>query len=145
TITQPPALTVTMTTNSNVTCNGGNNGSATASPNGGSAPYTYVWSNGGSSATENTLAAGTYTVTIMDAHGCTGTGSVTITQPTAIVASASSATNVTCYGGNNGTATVSPSGGTAPYTYNWSNGGTSATDNNLTAGTYTVTVKDANS
>jgi len=142
-ITQPNALTATII-GTNVNCNGGNNGSATVTPSGGTAPYTYQWSNNaGTSATANNLTARIYTVTITDAKNCTATATINITQPNALTTNITG-TNVNCNGGNNGSATVSPSGGTAPYTYQWSNnGGTSATANNLTARTYTVTVIDA--
>src|SRR5207248_11466647 len=64
------------------------------------------------------LGAGTYTVTVSDATGCTSTQSITITQPSAITAPTTQ-TNVNCNGGNNGTATVTASGGTPGYTYVW--------------------------
>jgi len=126
-----------------VSCFGGNNGTATASASGGSAPYTYLWSNGQTSASLTGLAAGTYTVTVTDLKSCTKTSSTTITQPTVLVANTSS-TDVSCFGGNNGTATASASGGTAPYTYLWSNGATTSTITGLPAAVYNVTVTDAN-
>jgi hypothetical protein len=144
TITQPAAVTAT-TTQTNVGCNGGNNGTATTTASGGTAPYTYSWSpSGGTVATATNLAAGTYTCMVKDVNQCSVTKTVTITQPTALVA-ATTQTNVSCNGGNNGTATVLPSGGTSPYTYSWStSGGTAATAVNLGSGTYTCTVKDVN-
>lgn len=145
TITQPAnALAASISSSSGVSCNGGNNGSATVAATGGTGPYNYSWSSGGSSATENNLSIGTYTVTITDANGCTATASATITQPALLVASVGSATNITCYGSNNGTATIVVTGGTNPYKYAWSNSGTSATENGLSAGTYTVVVTDSN-
>jgi hypothetical protein len=109
------------------------------------APYTYLWSNGQTDATISGLAAGTYTVTVTDANLCTDTESVTITQPAAaVLAAINDSTNVLCYGGLTGSATASASGGVAPYTYLWSNGQTDATISGLAAGTYTVTVTDAN-
>jgi len=137
-ITQPPALTTTGTF-TNVSCNGGANGSATVTPSGGSA-YTYSWApSGGTGATASNLGAGTYTVTVTSAGGCTVTRTFNITQPPALTTTGTSA-NVTCNGGTNGSATVTPSGGSG-YTYSWApSGGTGATASNLAAGNYTVTV-----
>ncbi|MCP9764190.1 hypothetical protein EGI31_14655, partial [Lacihabitans soyangensis] len=87
--------------------------------------------------------AGSYTVTVTDAKGCTATASVVVAQPTQLTASATKI-GVSCFGGNDGKATVTALGGTPAYTYNWlPSGGTSATANGLTAGSYTVTVTDA--
>ncbi|WP_424108311.1 SprB repeat-containing protein, partial [Pseudomonas viridiflava] len=83
----------------NVACFGGTNGSATVSATGGTGPYTYSWSpSGGTAATATGLAAGTYTVTVTDANGCTATRAFTITAPPAIVATAGIQTNVLCNG-----------------------------------------------
>jgi hypothetical protein len=144
TITQPSALAVT-TAQTNVSCNGGSNGSATVTVSGGTAAYTYAWSpTGGTAATATGLTAGAYTCTITDANGCTTTASVTITQPSALAVTTAQ-TNVSCNNGSNGSATVTVSGGTAAYTYAWSpSGGTAATATGLTAGTYTCTITDAN-
>ncbi len=144
TISQPTTLAAT-TAKTDVSCNGGSNGTATVTAAGGTAPYTYVWSpSGGTAATASGLIAGTYTVTVTDANGCTATESVTITEPTILTATSSSI-NVSCNGGSNGTATVNVTGGTAPYTYAWSpSGGTAATATGLSAGTYTATITDAN-
>ena len=118
---------------------------ATASASGGTTGYTFSWSGGGgSSATATGLTAGTYTVTVTDANGCTDTASVTITEPTLLVASAVVDDNVSCNGGNDGEATASAAGGTTTYSYSWSNAATSANITGLTAGTYSVTVTDAN-
>ena len=141
TVTQPTALLVS-TSATNVNCFGGTNGTATATPTGGTAPYTYFWSNGQTTATINGLASGTYTVTVTDAKSCTKTSAATVTQPTAFLVS-TSATNVNCFGGTNGTATATPTGGTAPYSYLWSNGETTGIISGLSAATYTVTVTDA--
>jgi hypothetical protein len=144
TITQPAVLTIAAT-QTNVSCFNGNNATATATPAGGTAPYTYLWNNTQTTATATALTAGTYSVTVTDAHGCTATQSYTITQPTLLVASSSAQTNVGCNGGNNGSATVAGIGGTGAYTYSWApSGGTAATASGLTAGTYTATVTDAN-
>jgi hypothetical protein len=144
TVVAPNSMSVTPSQN-NVLCNGGATGSASVNVSGGNGPYTYSWApSGGTGATANNLAAGTYTVTIHDNGGCVTTQQFTITQSTALTAAASGA-NVNCNGGNNGSASVNAGGGTAPFTYVWSpSGGTGATASNLTAGTYTVTVTDVN-
>ncbi len=147
TITQPSAISTATGSQTNVSCNGGTNGSASVSPSGGTPGYTYSWSpSGGTAATATGLAAGSYTVTVTDANSCTATRNFTITQPSAISTATGSQTNVSCNGGTNGSASVSPSGGTPGYTYSWSpSGGTAATATGLAAGSYTVTVTDANS
>lgn len=128
-----------------VTCNGGNDGTAHVSVMTGVAPYTYIWNDpaGTTNADPVNLSAGQYTVTVTDSNGCSNYGPVTITEPTAIVI-ISSTTNEACFGDADGTASVSVSGGTPGYTYLWSNGQTTETAINLTAGDYTVTVIDAN-
>ncbi|WP_175460295.1 MBG domain-containing protein [Flavobacterium frigoris] len=145
TVTQPTAITAT-TSQTNVSCNGGSNGSATVATSGGTAGYTYSWApTGGTAATATGLSAGPYTVTITDANACTATKNFTITQPSTLLATAISQTNVSCNGSATGSATVVPSGGTAGYTYSWApSGGTAATASGLYAGTYTVTITDAN-
>ncbi|MFN0187527.1 MAG: gliding motility-associated C-terminal domain-containing protein, partial [Bacteroidia bacterium] len=126
-----------------VSCFGGNNGIAVATPSGGVTPYTYVWSNGANTATASNLSAGTYTVTTTDANGCTATSNTTVTQPSAALSSSSTKTDVNCYGQSTGSITVIPSGGTSPYTYLWNNGNTTSTLNSIAAGTYTATITDA--
>ncbi len=123
-----------------VSCNGGNDGSATAAGANGTGSFTYAWSTGANGASITNLNAGTYTVTVNDGNE-TATASVTINEPTAVNASVSG-TNAN--GGNNGTAVASASGGTSPYTYAWSNGATGASIGGLAPGVYTVTATDAN-
>ena len=145
TIIQPPVLNASSS-QTNVSCNGGSNGAATASVSGGVGSYTYSWSpSGGTAATATGLSVGNYTVTITDANSCTIQKNFTITQPTVLTASLSQ-TNVSCNGGSNGTATASVSGGAGSYSYSWSpSGGTNATATGLSAGNYTVTITDGNS
>jgi gliding motility-associated-like protein len=145
TVTQPSAsLSLTASMTQPVSCRGGNNGSANAVTNGGTTPYTYLWSNGATTASVTGLAAGSYTVTVTDANSCTAVAMVTITQPSAVLAATiSSQQAVNCFGGNNGSINLSVSGGTGPYAFNWSNGATTEDVNGLSAGSYTVTVTDS--
>jgi PKD repeat protein len=137
-----PGITLTTPTVTNISCNGLTNGSAVASPSGGTPSFTYAWSNGQTSANINNLAVGTYTLTVTDTKSCSATTSASVTQPNVISATPSS-TVVSCNGGNNGTASLSVSGGTPNFNYQWSNGQTTATATNLTAATYNVTITDS--
>ncbi len=117
----------TSVSSTNILCFGGNNGTATANPNGGTTPYTYLWSPvGQTTQTATGLTAGSYTVTVTDAIGCTATASITLTQPAASITLLTAGFPVTCNSGNDGQATVIPAGGSTPYTYLWSNGITNA-------------------
>ncbi|MEO5642494.1 MAG: T9SS type A sorting domain-containing protein, partial [Bacteroidia bacterium] len=127
----------------NVNCNGGGNGTASLTVNGGVSPYSYSWSNSATTQNISALTVGTYTVLITDNNGCTQTSSVTITAPSAVTAAASS-TNVNCNGGGNGTASLTVNGGVSPYSYSWSNSATTQNISALTAGTYTVLITDNN-
>ena len=146
------SLTTTANATANVSCNGANNGNATATPASGTAPYTYSWSNGTTNivSTNNpsgtVLSAGSYTVTVHDANGCNATAVVTITQPNPLTITVTSQTGITCHGGSNGAGTVQGWGGTSPYNYSWNSGptSTSASKSGLIAGVYTVTITDAN-
>ena len=143
-VTGPTVITANPT-QINVSCNGGSNGTATVAPSGGSGSYTYLWSNGATTATASGLVQGNYSVTITDANLCPITQNFTITQPTSLVASQGTISNVSCNGGSNASATVAVAGGSLPYSYSWApTGGTGATASGLTAGTYTVTVTDNN-
>ncbi len=139
-----------LTTTTPVSCNGGSDGTATANPSNGTAPYSIVWTapsgppqNG---ATAVGLSAGvTYTLTINDATPCAALVEfVTVAQPSPL-SLATSSTTVTCFGGSDGTASVVATGGTPPYSYSWPVGGQSTQNiSGQMAGTYTVKVTDAN-
>ncbi|MGZ3865145.1 MAG: PKD domain-containing protein, partial [Bacteroidia bacterium] len=143
-ITNSNGVTATASSTS-VSCHGGANGSATVSPAGTAMPFTYTWSpSGGNATTAIGLMAGNYTVTVTDANNCTATATVNVSEPTALSVIATS-TDVSCNGGNNGTASAAANGGTPGYNYSWAPlGGASATATGLSIGGYTVTVTDAN-
>ncbi len=140
TITQPTAVTPVLTP-TNVACNGGNSGFISSVTSGGNSPYTFLWSNAATTQNISALAVGTYTLTATDANGCSASALAAITEPAVLTASTTH-TNVNCFGGNNGTITLTVAGGTTPYTYNWGGGVTTQNRTALTAGTYTVTVTD---
>jgi len=142
-ITQPAAL-VTSTLGINALCFGGT-GSGTITASGGTGTYTYLWSNASTSSVVVGVLSGAYTATVTDGNNCTSTKSLGITQPLQLLLSVSSQTNVTCNSGNNGSAIVTPTGGTGPYTYTWTPSvGNTSTISGLSAGLYSVTVKDFN-
>ena len=128
TITQPAALTATFT-QTNVLCNGSSTGSVVITPAGGTGPYTITPAQTG-------LNAGLHTFTVTDANGCSTTVPVTITQPAALTATFTQ-TNVLCNGASTGTVSITPAGGTGPYTITPAQAG-------LNAGLHTFTVTDAN-
>ena len=169
-ITEPPtSVNIAQSNIVNVLCFGQSNGAVTITGTNGTAPYNVSWTgpvNGspagneilssGNSYTVNGLAAGNYTVTLTDNHGCAVNTSVSITQPSAFTIN-SSTTIVSCFGGNNGTATLAVGGATAPYNISWSgpvngspNGNEISTSGgsysimNLSSGSYTITISDGN-
>ncbi|MEQ9350946.1 MAG: HYR domain-containing protein, partial [Vicingaceae bacterium] len=145
TITEPTAIVASITLDSNVSCNGLSDGGATASATGGTGTYTYNWSNGPTTASNQGIAAGTYTVSITDANGCgPSTASITITEPAPIIVNIVVDSNATCIGNMDGGATATASGGAIPYTYSWSNSDVTASISGVADGTYSVIVTDAN-
>jgi len=141
-VIQGASLTATTATTS-VSCFGGNDGTATVTPTGGISPYTYNWSNGQTTATATNLTAGSYLVTITDGATCSTVANVTVAQPAAALATGTPTTTPRTCTAADGTATVAPTGGTAPYTYSWSNGQTTATATGLNNTNYNVTVTDS--
>ncbi len=145
TITQPAALTASVTS-TYVTCFGFNNGTAAVAATGGTGSFTYLWTpSGGNSSTASNLSPGNYTVIVTDANGCTTSNNITITQPASALTASVTSTNISCNGANDGTASVSATGGSGSFTYTWNPAaGAGATASGLSAGNYSVTVTDAN-
>ncbi len=143
-ITAPNALTLDSDM-LNVDCNGNDTGTATVIASNGTSGYTYLWSdtNGQTTPTATGLVAGTYTVTVTDANLCTETIVVDVTEPP-VLTTLINGNGVECFGDTNGDITVIALGGAGSYAYVWSQGDTTPGPNGLSAGTYTVTVTDAN-
>ncbi|MFM2207271.1 MAG: hypothetical protein RL213_1246, partial [Bacteroidota bacterium] len=135
TITQPAVLALSSTT-INPACNGTSTGSIDLSAIGGTLPYTYIWSTGAVTQDVTDIPSGSYSVTVTDAKGCTAVHTATLTQPSAIVFTATPV-QIACFGGV-GSVTLLATGGTGAITYGGDN------TNNLTAGTYSYTATDAN-
>ena len=143
TLTQPSAITSNIVHNNG--CFGANNGSASVTALGGTGVLTYNWMPyGGTATTANNLTTGTYTVTITDNNSCTKTETTTITQPTAALTISNTTVSNTDCGATTGQIISTVTGGTSGYNYLWSNGSTTATNQNLAAGNYSLNVTDAN-
>lgn len=145
TIGQP----VTLATNiapTNVSCNGVCDGVAYLTVAGGTVPYTYTWANGDSTQDISGLCVDTFVVIVTDSNLCIISDSVIITDPIALTVVINAVNKVSCNGECDGDATVTPSGGTTPYTYEWDDSSfqTTAIADSLCPGIYTVIVTDAN-
>ncbi len=144
TVANPSFITI-PTSSTAVGCNGICNGTATASPFGGTPPYTYLWSNNAqTTSTAVGLCTGAYTVTVTDFNGCTGTASVNVGTPPSLQFVNISIGDANCFGSANGDVLVSVTGGTPPYSYLWSNGSSSPNPTGLPVGQHCVTVTDLN-
>ncbi|MBI2966624.1 MAG: SBBP repeat-containing protein, partial [Bacteroidetes bacterium] len=141
-VSQPAVLTSAVTA-TDATCPGCTDGSATVIASGGTSPYSYLWSNGATNSIAAALGSGSYTVTVTDVNGCTVTAQSVVSEPACGMSLSVTSTNISCYGAGDGSATVTASGGTIPYSYLWSNGDTSVGSGQLAVGNYTVTVTDS--
>ncbi|MGB0807057.1 MAG: beta strand repeat-containing protein, partial [Salibacteraceae bacterium] len=145
-VPEPTEIATSITFLSHVFCTGGNDGQATINAIGGVSPYTYNWpasANNQTTATGSNLFAGVYVVTITDSNLCYTTETVTILEPNFPLNLVVSTTDVSCFGGNDGSAEAFPTGGTAPYSYTWGpNNQTTNPITNVSSGTYSVTVVD---
>jgi hypothetical protein len=124
-------------------CFGASTGSIQLSVVGGTGPFNYAWSGSLPSTNQQTnLAAGTYSVTVTDANNLTSSYTIVVAQPFAINPGAA-ASNASAHGESNGYIDLNVDGGTPGYTYNWSNGATTADITGLPAGIYSCTITDA--
>lgn len=139
----PPRLTLSMFGNT-VKCNSQNEGEASVTPDGGTGPYTYSWTNGARTPKAIGLSAGVYSVLVSDANKCTIKGTATVQQPELLEISDVNISNPVCFGSANGSIQIKVSGGKLPYSVTWSNGMTGDQISGLKAGSYIVTFTDAN-
>lgn len=143
TLSEPNQITTNFSVNT-ISCQGEDDGSINVSTSGGNAPFDYVWSNGDSSANNTNLTAGNYGVTVSDQNQCSKDTSLTVEEPDALSISLENIDNVACEGDENGVIDISTTGGTPPYSYNWSNGSQDEDQSGLAADTYAVTLTDNN-
>jgi hypothetical protein len=145
TVSALPAFSVATSSSNNISVNGGTDGSVNVTVTGGTPAYSYNWSNGASTQNLSSVASGTYSLTVTDSKNCVASlpSSVTLSQPPAISITPT-VTNVLCNGQSNGAISISVSGGATPYTYLWNDGVSTQNRTGLKAGTYTVTLTDAN-
>jgi hypothetical protein len=136
-----PSATEAVT---NVTCNGAADGAIDITTTGGTAPITYTWNPASTDEDIDSLAGGTYTLTITDDNNCSFTVSVVVSEPAVLTATAA-ATNLACNGNNSGSIDLTVAGGSPFYAYLWSNDSTTQDLSNLPVGNFSVTVTDANS
>lgn len=142
TVSQPEILSA-QANPIDITCHGANNGAISLTVNGGTPQYTYHWNDNNAEANRTNLPVGSYSVTITDNHNCSTTATASISQPTALNVNGN-ATNISCYGRNDGAISISVSGGTEPYDYQWNGQTAEANPTNLSAGNYSLVVTDAN-
>ncbi len=141
----PDELIIALSSTS-ISCDPGGDGTATVSVNGGTPPYNILWSTGATTTDITNLIAGTYTVTVTDAHSCSASGEITLQQPGGMQVNIVQQNNPTCYGYNDGSIEIAVTGGQPPYTYVWAanTSHNSPIFENLTAGTYDLTIIDSN-
>lgn len=142
-ISENPEIVISSLVGTDVTCYGGNDGSASIAASGGVGTLNYSWSNGSNNNMAMNLASDTHAVSVTDALGCVVSDELFIDQPDSFMVQ-SALTNIACNGSSTGAIALTVSGNTAPYSYAWSNGSTSATNDNIAAGSYDVTITDVN-
>ena len=144
-VADAPSPVLTLVSVNDATCNGFTDGVVSVTSQSGTLPIQYsinggTWQQSGSFAN---LSAGNYSVIVQDSYGCTDTVTALIAEPL-VIALQTSTIPVICNGQSNGQTAVTVTGGTMPYSYQWNAGATTASVNNLSAGTYSVVITDAN-
>lgn len=139
----PPAADVIIT-EQDASCNGADDGSIEVTVNGGQTPFTFNWDQLPDQQIVNDVPAGSYSLTVTDGNGCEIFSSATINEPDALILTAMEDTPESCPGQNDGTGSITISGGTTPYAVEWPNGETGTSSSGLAAGQYLITITDAN-
>ncbi|PHI19909.1 hypothetical protein CEQ90_10175 [Lewinellaceae bacterium SD302] len=140
----PPGVVIATATVDSVNCPGDADGSISVTFDDGQSPFTYLWDNGQTTATITNLTAGSYTLTVTDANGCTDQASYTVSQPDSLEIELVESGPASCAGEPVGYLQIEVTGGTGAYGYAWSNGGDTTLIDGLAVGSYFVTVTDAN-
>ena len=143
-IQQPQEPLTSSVSSTNVTCFNEENGTITLDVSGGTIPYSFEWSTGELSQNLASLPAGAYSVLVTDANDCAISSQAVVTQPSAPLIASTFGQDVKCFGDNNGSVNSFVSGGTAPYQFDWSNGASTPTIQNLPVGVYSLQLTDAN-
>lgn len=143
-INQPQAPLANIASAVAVSCHQGTDGARQIVTSGGTVPYTYLWSDGATGSQATGLTSGMYTVTITDSLLCQYVDSVYLSEPAMPLSLIDSVTHVDCFGNQSGSIFIQTTGGTSPYSWQWGTGDTSASLTTLAAGSYNLTVTDAN-
>lgn len=141
---EPIELTATANSIIDVSCNGGSDGLVDVAVQGGAAPYTYQWTNGDQTEDLNGVSAGIYSLTVTDENGCQAQLTVEVLEPELLSVLVDTVIHVSCFGFSDGSAELTVTGGTAPYTYDWTGGQSTLDVIGLEAGTHGLTVTDDN-
>ena len=143
-LTQPQPLSLDVSVTSEISCYGFANGEAGANVTGGTAPFSYVWSNGDTTNNASTIDTGLLSVYVTDSKGCEATDSLIFTQPDSLKVITDNIQDVSCFGYRDGGAEAVATGGTFPYSFTWPSGENSAKAENLSGGINELEVLDAN-
>lgn len=143
TFVYPPQLAITMSANT-ISCYNQNSGMVSVNATGGTGSLSYEWNTSDTTPTVTGLPGGNYFVLVTDSKNCKVKGNVQVVQPDQIIITDVSVQNPICFGASNGEIKTTISGGKAPYSISWSNGKTGTDNLGIPAGTYTMTVTDAN-
>jgi outer membrane protein OmpA-like peptidoglycan-associated protein/uncharacterized protein (DUF2141 family) len=143
-INQPPPFVVTLASVDDILCYGNHLGNININVEGGAPPYQYAWSNGYTTKDIDNVPAGNYSVRVTDANGNIAELSTKIAQPNQITTQFDHIQNLSCFNDQTGSISITVTGGVSPYKYEWNTGQTTQDLTNLAAGTYTITITDAN-